>query len=128
MSIFAKRLETAMKQAQMTSAQLAKATGIGRSSISQWLSSKYVAKHDKVVTLATALKVEPEWLLGATTAEVGAPVVATSNTVDPQLIEIWGQLDAAGQKKLVKKARRLIEKAAMPAGKKKSKKKKQAKT
>lgn len=123
MSIFAERLKTAMTKIPMTSAQLAKATGIGRSSISQWLSSKYIAKHDKVVILARALHVEPDWLLGANTTEVAA----TANTVDPELIEIWGQLDATGHKKLVKKARRLIEKAAMPAGKKKSKKKKKAK-
>mgnify|MGYP003361684911 CR=1 FL=1 len=120
MSIFAERLESAMQQAQMTSAQLAKATGIGRSSISQWLSSKYVAKHDKVVTLAAALKVDPEWLLGATIPET-APA-----TIDAELLTIWQQLDAAGQKKLLKKARKLVVKAP-PATKKKKRKKKKTK-
>jgi len=120
MSIFAERLESAMQQAQMTSAQLAKATGIGRSSISQWLSSKYVAKHDKVVTLASALKVDPEWLLGATIPET-APA-----TIDAELLTIWQQLDAAGQKKLLKKARKLVVKDP-PATKKKKRKKKKTK-
>lgn len=66
MGIFAERLKEAMQQANITSAQLAKQTGIGRSSISQWLSSKYVAKHDKVTALATVLNVSPDWLLGTT--------------------------------------------------------------
>ncbi|MFC6200697.1 helix-turn-helix domain-containing protein [Lactiplantibacillus nangangensis] len=107
MSIFAERLETAMKQAQLTSAQLAKATGIGRSSISQWLSSKYVAKHDKVVTLASVLQVDPEWLLGA---NVTAEPELVAASVDPELAAIWEQLDAAGHKKLLKKARKLVAK------------------
>lgn len=127
MSIFAERLETAMKQAQLTSAQLAKATGIGRSSISQWLSSKYVAKHDKVVTLASALQVDPEWLLGAsvpTEPKVSATVVPS---VDPELAAIWEQLDAVGHKKLLKKARKLVAKDQAPTSKKKGKKKKKVK-
>lgn len=82
MGIFADRLKTAMQRSNVTSAQLAKQTGIGRSSISQWLSSKYVAKHDKVVTLASALEVDPEWLLGmAEQPEQPEPVVATTPAV-----------------------------------------------
>ena len=55
MGIFSERLKEAMQQANITSAQLSKQTGIGRSSISQWLSNKYVAKHDKVTALALSL-------------------------------------------------------------------------
>lgn len=127
MSIFAERLETAMKQAQLTSAQLAKATGIGRSSISQWLSSKYVAKHDKVVTLASALQVDPEWLLGASMPTEPKVAATVAPTVEPELATIWEQLDAAGQKKLLKKARKLVAKDQAPTSKKKGKKKKKAK-
>ncbi|BDZ32352.1 helix-turn-helix domain-containing protein [Lactiplantibacillus sp. WILCCON 0030] len=124
MSIFAERLKKAMQQAQITSAQLAKTTGIGRSSISQWLSSKYVAKHDKVVTLAQALDVEPEWLLGATVPAAAAPAVAATPAIAPELAILWEQLDATGHKKLLKKARKLVAKAEVPTGKKKGKKKK----
>jgi len=127
MSIFAERLETAMKQAQLTSAQLAKATGIGRSSISQWLSSKYVAKHDKVVTLASALQVDPEWLLGASVPTEPKVSATVASTVDPELGVIWEQLDAVGHKKLLKKARKLTAKDQAPTSKKKGKKKKKAK-
>ncbi|AVK61505.1 transcriptional regulator [Lactobacillus sp. CBA3605] len=123
MSLFAERLKTAMQRAQMTSAQLAKATGIGRSSISQWLSSKYVAKQDKVTALAQALSVTPEWLLGTVTVASGP------KQMTPELVTLWEQLDATNQKKLLKKARKLVLKQAptaktsKPKGKKKKAKK-----
>ncbi|VDG20899.1 helix-turn-helix domain-containing protein [Lactiplantibacillus mudanjiangensis] len=125
MSIFAERLKAAMQQVPITSAQLAKQTGIGRSSISQWLSSKYVAKHDKVVVLAQALQVEPEWLIGA---EVTEPV-ASEPTIDPELLAVWEQLDVIGRAKLLKKGHKLVAKASEPTKKptKKSKKKKSKK-
>jgi transcriptional regulator with XRE-family HTH domain len=126
MGVFADRLKTAMQQADVTSAQLAKQTGIGRSSISQWLSSKYVAKHDKVATLADALQVDAEWLLG--TSDVQAPQVAAvtepATVVDPELVSIWEQLDEVQRAKLVKKGHRLLQKETEPAPKRKAKKKK----
>lgn len=133
MGIFADRLKTAMQQADLTSAQLSKQTGIGRSSISQWLSSKYVAKHDKVTQLATALTVDPEWLLGATDAESApvnlptAPVIEATPPVDPELVAIWEQLEGSQRAKLLKKANKLLEKASTPVVKHKNKKKKKAK-
>ncbi|MFC6181391.1 helix-turn-helix domain-containing protein [Lactiplantibacillus daowaiensis] len=127
MSVFADRLKTAMQQAQLTSAQLSKQTGIGRSSISQWLSSKYVAKHDKVTILAQVLDVTPEWLLGAEQV-TPANLVTAEPTVAPELMSIWDQLDAAGQAKLIKKGYKLLEKApATPKKKKKKNKKKKSK-
>lgn len=73
MGIFSERLKEAMQQANITSAQLSKQTGIGRSSISQWLSNKYVAKHDKVTALAAVLNVSPDWLLGTTDVATAVP-------------------------------------------------------
>lgn len=135
MGIFAERLKTAMADAEITSAQLSKQTGIGRSSISQWLSSKYVAKHDKVTALATVLKVEPDWLVGEPAAEKvvvksATPAATTPSAdnevatpIDPQLLEVWVKLSADDQAKLLKKAKRLLTKEAAPAVKPKSKSK-----
>ena len=119
MEVFADRLKEAMQQANVTAAQLAKQTGIGRSSISQWLSHKYVAKHDKVVALATVLNVSPDWLLGTTenaatpvSEAVPIPVAVTpTSTVDPELVSLWDQLNSDQQSKLIKKARKLIAKS-----------------
>jgi transcriptional regulator with XRE-family HTH domain len=139
MGIFADRLKQAMQQANLTSAQLSKQTGIGRSSISQWLSNKYVAKHDKVVTLAGVLNVSPDWLLGTSdvatqpTPEAAPIPVAVTPTpaVDPELVTVWEQLDQTQRAKLVKKAHKLIAKsqakAQDPAPKKTGKKKKKKK-
>ncbi|MCW6139503.1 helix-turn-helix domain-containing protein [Lactiplantibacillus plantarum] len=137
MGIFAERLKEAMQQANITSAQLAKQTGIGRSSISQWLSSKYVAKHDKVTALATVLNVSPDWLLGttdiataATPEAVPIPVAVTPPpAVDPELMTLWEQLDTKQRAKLIKKARKLIAKSTEQpnAKQKKDKKKKKGK-
>jgi transcriptional regulator with XRE-family HTH domain len=126
MSVFADRLKTAMQQANVTSAQLSKQTGIGRSSISQWLSSKYVAKHDKVTTLAQALAVNPDWLLGAEPVVESTTDSPVTSLIDDELTTLWQQLDAVGQQKLLKKARKLVAKQAQPTVKprKKGKKKK----
>lgn len=152
METFAERLTLAMQRAGLSAAQLAKQTGIGRSSISQWLSEKYVAKYDKVVTLAAALDVAPEWLIGAapetavaatsTAAKPDeAPTVATPNvaaatsatpepTSDPlatELRDIWAVLTPDERKKLIKKAVKLRSKDVAPTSKKKSKKNKRKK-
>jgi len=129
MVVFSERLKTAMQQANITSAQLSKQTGIGRSSISQWLSDKYVAKHDKVTVLATALDVSPEWLLGTTTvmtASVPADAPVTEDqhdSVDPELLTLWEQLNPKQQAKLIKKGRKLLVKSdSKPKAKKKKRK------
>jgi len=129
MVVFSERLKTAMQQANITSAQLSKQTGIGRSSISQWLSDKYVAKHDKVTVLATALDVSPEWLLGTTTvmtASVPADAPVTEDqhdAVDPELLMLWEQLNPKQQAKLIKKGRKLLAKGdSKPKAKKKKRK------
>jgi len=129
MVVFSERLKTAMQQANITSAQLSKQTGIGRSSISQWLSDKYVAKHDKVTILATALDVSPEWLLGTTTvmtASVPADAPVTEDqhdSVDPELLTLWEQLNPKQQAKLIKKGRKLLAKGdSKPKAKKKKRK------
>ncbi|RRK10529.1 helix-turn-helix domain-containing protein [Lactiplantibacillus garii] len=133
MGVFADRLKIAMQQAGMSSAQLSKTTGIGRSSISQWLSSKYVAKHDKVATLAAALEVDGEWLLGTTDVQnvteslPAEPVIEATPPVAPELVSIWEQLDEPRRAKLLKKANKLLEKAVEPTPKHKSKKKKKGK-
>ncbi|CAM3113136.1 helix-turn-helix domain-containing protein [Lactiplantibacillus plajomi] len=133
MGVFAERLKTAMQQAELSSAQLAKQTGIGRSSISQWLSEKYVAKHDKVVTLAEALAVDPEWLVGLTDQPTPPatlpvePVVEATPPVDPQLVALWQQLDEPQRAKLLKKANKLLAKEVQETGKGKRKAKKKKK-
>ena len=135
MGIFSERLKEAMQQANITYAQLSKQTGIGRSSISQWLSNKYVAKHDKVTALAAVLNVSPDWLLGTTDVATAVPPeavpipvsVTPTSAVDPELITLWEQLDTKQRSKLIKKARKLLTKSAEQPNTKRKKNKKKKK-
>lgn len=65
-----RRLEEAFAASGLTQAELSRASGIDRSSISLYLSGRYKPKADKLLRLAAALSVTPEWLSGV---EVGAP-------------------------------------------------------
>ncbi|KAA8371926.1 S24 family peptidase [Leuconostoc carnosum] len=65
MESFNSRLKIAMEYKNVKPADLSKMTGIGKSSISQWLSGKYSAKQDKIFIVAEALNINPSWLIGA---------------------------------------------------------------
>jgi len=65
-SNFAERLRLAMKRAEIIQAELCEKTGIGKSSISQYLSGEYEPKQKKIYKLATALNVSPSYLMGFT--------------------------------------------------------------
>ena len=61
----ANRLKEAMKdKGNMSQAELARETGIDRSSISLYLSGKYSPKGDKLYILANVLNVSVAWLAG----------------------------------------------------------------
>jgi transcriptional regulator with XRE-family HTH domain len=62
--VFSKRLREAMEERNMKQVDLTKATGIGKSAISQYLSGSFIPKNDKIYLLSKALYVEPNWLLG----------------------------------------------------------------
>ncbi|EKB54509.1 S24 family peptidase [Facklamia hominis] len=64
MNIFSERLTHAMEVRGVKAIDLSKMTGIGRSSISEWVNGKYEAKQDKIYILANALDVDAGWLTG----------------------------------------------------------------
>lgn len=64
MAEFKDRLKLIMEQRNYKPADLSKLTGIGKSSISQWMSGKYSAKQDKVYLIAQKLDINPSWLMG----------------------------------------------------------------
>lgn len=61
---FVQRLTALLEDRGMKQADLAKISGIRASSISDWLSEKYIPKQDKIAVLAKALNVSPAWLMG----------------------------------------------------------------
>ncbi|UXV29982.1 XRE family transcriptional regulator [Mammaliicoccus sciuri] len=64
MNSFRERLKQIMTEKNISQSELSRRTGIGRNSISDYLSGKYEAKQDKVFELAKALNVNEAWLMG----------------------------------------------------------------
>lgn len=60
----AERLKSAMEYRHTTAAEISKATGISRGSLSQYISGKFSPKQDRIYILAKHLRVSPMWLMG----------------------------------------------------------------
>lgn len=65
MGTTAERLRKALDMRQMKQSELAAITGIGKSSISTYLSGDYLPKQRNVYKMALALDVSEAWLMGA---------------------------------------------------------------
>ncbi len=61
---FQNRLRAGLDQLTMTQSELAKLSGVSKSSISRYLSGAWEAKQDAVYMLAHALNVSEAWLMG----------------------------------------------------------------
>ena len=59
-----KRIKEALDIRHMKQIELARATGLGRGAISQYVSDKVTPKQDKLYLMAKALLVSPTWLMG----------------------------------------------------------------
>ncbi len=64
MNIISERIKEGLERANMTQADLAAATGIGRSSISTYIKGEYEPKQRNVYKIAEALGVSEGWLMG----------------------------------------------------------------
>ena len=101
MDKFSTRLKIAMDVRKIKSVELSEKTGIGKSSISQWLAGKYEAKQDKIYLLANALEVDESWLMG-----LDVPM-EKSQTMDIE--NIYSRLEAPRQRKVYSFAERQLE-------------------
>lgn len=61
---FAERLKEALSIRNMSQQQLVNKTGIGKSTISQYISGKYKAKQDNISKIADVLNINETWLMG----------------------------------------------------------------
>lgn len=61
---FSERLKQAIQTNNMKQSELVSKTGIPKSSISSYLSGKYIPKQTNIYKLADVLKVSPVWLMG----------------------------------------------------------------
>ena len=60
----ARRLKLAMDEAGINQAELSLRTGIGKSSLSQYMSGEHWPNNQKIGIIADVLRVNPTWLMG----------------------------------------------------------------
>lgn len=84
MNSFKERLNEAIKNRGISKAELARRTGIGRNSISDYTNGRYEAKQDNLYLLARELDVNEAWLMGL---DVPMPKEPSFDT-DEKLAEI----------------------------------------
>jgi transcriptional regulator with XRE-family HTH domain len=73
MSLFATRLKIAMQYRNCSGRKLCDMIGAHKSTISNYLHSVCEPKQDKLIAIANALKVNPEWLAGEDVSMLSSP-------------------------------------------------------
>ena len=103
MATFSKRLRTAIDMRGISQTELAKKTGISKSSISHYLKGDWEGKQDAVYALALALNVSEAWLMGFDAKmERGNNLTAPQSTDDmDEINQIFASLSPDNQAKLV---------------------------
>lgn len=90
MKELAKRLEMALNYRGLKPIDLSRKTGIGKSSISQYLSGEYNPKQTNIYKMADALGVDPDWLNGR-----NVPMEATKFTNTKVILDKYNLYRAA---------------------------------
>ncbi len=87
MDSIANRMKIAMSNLKISQAELVKRTGIGKSSISTYLTGEYEPKQKNLYKIALALNVNEAWLMG-----LDVPMERKSATTD-ELMILFNSLD-----------------------------------
>lgn len=108
---FAYRMAYAMKQRGMNGADMTRKAAeygirFGSSTISQYLSGKYVPKQDKIVLISKILGVPALWLMGIIPLDdiAGNSLESYSNPVEAELIGYYRTLNREGRDILIRLA------------------------
>lgn len=103
------RLSKAMKDRDMSAADLAKASNQDKASISRYLSGKTIPRQKAIKQMAKALRVDPVWLLGYDPVVSGHETETIPFTVNidvngkqqPIIIEVYDKLNKANRQNAV---------------------------
>lgn len=101
-----------LEQKNMKQKELSDITGISTTSISNWRKRNTNPSADKILIIAKALDVTPEYLLSGITEEGKRSnrleyMVLPKDTEERQLIEMFGSLDMDSRKRLFEYAKKL---------------------
>lgn len=94
-SSFAERLKELLEKKNITQAELARCTGISRSSISHYLKADWEAKQDAVYAIARATGVEFAWLMGYN-VPMSADCITEHDTDEALYSMHYANLDISG--------------------------------
>ena len=95
MDSIANRMKIAMSNLKISQAELVKRTGIGKSSISTYLTGEYEPKQKNLYKIASALNVNEAWLMG-----LNVPMERKPATTD-ELVTLINSLDDNQQKNVI---------------------------
>ena len=95
MDSIANRMKIAMSNLNISQAELVKRTGIGKSSISTYLTGEYEPKQKNLYKIASALNVNEAWLMG-----LNVPMERKPATTD-ELVTLINSLDDNQQKNVI---------------------------
>jgi transcriptional regulator with XRE-family HTH domain len=95
MDTIAKRMKLAMSTLNMSQSELVRKTGIGKSSISTYLTGEYEPKQKNLYKIANALNVNESWLMG-----YDVPMERKATTSN-ELLDMINSLDETRQKQVL---------------------------
>ncbi|MDO4302139.1 MAG: helix-turn-helix domain-containing protein [Clostridia bacterium] len=107
MDSIAIRLKKALELRNMTQADLVKKTGIGKSSISTYISGEYEPKQKNTYKLAKALNVNEAWLMGLDVDIERRDNVASLSDKEMKLLKAFNCLNDIGKNEAQKRVEEL---------------------
>jgi len=111
MSTISQRIKEALTLRNLKQADLVELTGIGKSSISTYISGAYEPKQKNIYKIAKALNVDESWLMGN-----DVPMERSNNNFnnnlseeEKELIEDFNKLNNTGKKEATKRVKELTQ-------------------
>lgn len=106
---FAKRLREGMDSVGMSAAELARKSGISKSSISHYLKGDWEGKQDAVYLIAKALNVSEAWLMGFDVSKQRKPAANSGNGRSAEFAELFNRLTPEQQDFIIASIKGLLQ-------------------
>lgn len=104
----AKRIQLALSNSNMKPQELANKSGIGKSSISQYVNGSHIPGNISAEKIGNILQVNPLWLMGFDVPMERRNNDATEETV-PKIIQYYNQLNDTGKHVAMERVKELTE-------------------
>ena len=103
------RIKEALEVRDMTQAALCRATGIGKSAMSQYVNGRLVPRQDRTYLIALALNVSEAWLMGFDVPmERKTPASPEESERIKEFSEVFGKLTAEQQSLIISQIKGIL--------------------